>query len=560
MNKFVVGVDFGSDSSRAVVVDVYTGEHLGTGECEYPRWMKGMYCDPAKNIFRQHPQDYLYALKECVKAALAEAGENAGKSVVAIAVDTTGSTPAPVNEDGIPLALFPEFAEDPNAMFYMWKDHSAEREAAEVQEMFVSGGEEDYTRYQGRYSSEWFWAKILYAKRHAPEVCKRAVSWVEHSDWIPGLLAGKTAPNVICRNATGAGHKAYWHSDFGGLPARKVLEQLDPYLAQIADGYTEPRKAGTVIGTITEEWANELGINPAAVVGVGVFDAHAAAIGAGISPRYLVKVIGTSTVDMMVEVRDTLRGKEITELCGQAEDSIIPGYIGIESGQAAFGDMFSWFRKILMWSVNDFLNQTEELTEQEKEILKTNYYRKLIARIEAEASNLEPDMDLTALDWLNGRRYPKTNNKVKCMLNGLNLGTTAPQIYAALSQAAVFGSKRIFDTFITRGVQIEGVIVVGGIAKKSPYIMQMLADSIQRPILVSNDDQCSASGAAICAATAAGFYQSILEANKKMAMGFCKKYIPNPENAEKYGTLYRKYLNLARHQEIIQTEHEQMTV
>lgn len=558
MKKLVIGVDFGSDSSRAVVVDAETGERLGTGECEYPRWAKGMYCDPAKNVFRQHPRDYLEALESCVKSALAEAGPDAGKSVVAMAVDTTGSTPAPVNEDGVPLALFPRFAENPDAMFYMWKDHSAIKEAAEVNKAFSFWGKENYTRYQGDYSAEWYWAKILHAKRTAPQVCEAAVSWVEHSDWIPALLAGKTNPSVISRNATGAGHKAYWHSDFGGLPAKEVLERLDPYLAKVAEGYTAPKNGGTVIGPITPEWAGRFDINPETVIGVGVFDAHAAAIGAGIKPRYLVKVIGTSTVDMMVEDRDVLRGKDITDICGQAENSIVPGYIGIESGQAAFGDMFSWFRRVLMWSVKDFLSQTDALSEEKKEELAQNYYRKLIARIESEAMKLEPDTNLVALDWLNGRRYPKNNEYVKGVLGGLNLGTTAPQIYAALAMAAVFGSKRIFDTFITRGIQIDGVITVGGIAKKSPYIMQMMADTIKRPILVTGNDQCSATGAAICAAVAAGIYPSILAANEHMTMGFSRTYMPNPENAEKYELLYKKYLNLARHEELLEEEYQQL--
>lgn len=558
MRKVVIGVDFGSDSARAVAVDAENGQRLGTGECEYPRWAKGMYCTPSANIFRQHPQDYLDALRGSIRGAIAEAGEETGREVMAIAVDTTGSTPAPVNERGVPLALLPTFSENPDAMFYMWKDHSAIKEASEINKTFSQNDREDYTRYQGDYSAEWYWAKILYAKRHAPEVCEAAVSWVEHSDWIPGVLTGRTAPSEVVRNATGAGHKAFWHSDFGGLPAKEILETIDPYLAQIAETYTAPSNGGTVIGKITQKWADELEISSETIVGTGVFDAHAAAIGAGIRPRYLVKVIGTSTVDMMIECRDALRGKDITDICGQAENSIVPGYVGIESGQAAFGDMFSWFRRILMWSVHDFLSVTGEFKEEEKEELERKYYKKLIARIEQEAMHMEPDQNLVALDWLNGRRYPKNNEQVKGMLSGLTLGTTAPQIYAALSMAAVFGSKRIFDTFLTRGIQIDAVITVGGIAKKSPYIMQMMADSIKRPILVTDDDQCSATGAAICAAVAAGIYPDILSANDHMSMGFCKTYSPDEKNAGTYDLLYRKYLNLARHEESLLTEYQKL--
>ena len=548
MEKLVIGIDYGSDSARAVVVEASTGRRLGTGVWEYSRWSRGLYCDPGKNVFRQHPLDYLEALEKSVAAALSEAGEGSGMAVAALAVDTTGSTPAPVDGNGTPLALLPEFAENPDAMFYMWKDHSSIAEAAEVDRAFRTKGDVDYTKFQGAYSAEWYWAKILHARRNAPGVCERAVSWVEHSDWIPAVLTGTTDPKTIRRNPTGAGHKAYWHSEFGGLPAREVLCGLDPYLGMIADGYTKPETGGTVIGKITEEWAGKLGINPCAVVGVGVFDAHAAGLGAGIKPKFLVKVIGTSTVDMMIEQPEVLAGKKITDVCGIAENSIVPGYLGIESGQAAFGDMFSWLRRVLMWSVHDFL-ASPDLNLQDTNRLEKAYYDRLIGRIQDEAAGMKPDENLIALDWLNGRRYPLNNDALKGMISGLTIGTSAPQLYAALAHAAVFGSRRIFETFIAKGVEIEGVIVVGGIAKKSPYIMQMLADCLGRPIHVSSDTQASAAGAAICAAVAGGVYPSIPDAVEHMAAGYEKTYLPDPARYEWYNELYQKYLCLGRHEE-----------
>lgn len=554
--KFVIGVDFGSDSARAIIMDTETGETVGQGMCEYARWMEGKYSDSRKSIFRQHPLDYLEAFESCVKRALLEAGPEAAAGVKAIAVDTTGSTPAPVDEKGIPLALKDEFCSNPDAMFYMWKDHSAIEEAEEVNRIFSGFEQEDYTRFQGKYSSEWWWAKILHAKRTAPKVCEAAASWVEHSDWIPAVLTGKTAPGELVRNACGAGHKALWHSDFGGLPSRNVLERVDPYFLQIADTYKAPVTAGTNIGTITEKWAQRLGLHTDVIIGSGSFDAHAGAVGAGIKPRTLVKVIGTSTVDMLVEERDILRGKDVQDICGQAENSIIPGYVGIESGQAAFGDVFSWYRRIMMWPVKDFLKELADMPEAEKKKIEKKYYKEVIARLEQVNLEERPDPDIIALEWFNGRRYPMANDSVKGMISGLTLGSTAPQIYAALAAATVFGAKRILEAMVTRGLKIDNIIAVGGVAKKSAYMMQMLADVVKRPIMVSRAEQCCATGAAIYAAVAAGIYPDVLSASGRMSESIEKTYMPDPQHKERYDLLYRKYLNLCRHEETIRAELE----
>ena len=561
MKKLVIGVDFGSDSARAIVMNALTGEKLGSSICEYPRWMEGKYSDSSQNIFRQHPSDYLEALENSVKEALKKSGNNAGEYVVGLAVDSTGSTPAPVNNKGVPLALLPEFADNPNAMFYMWKDHSAIEEAKEINHVFSTFGEEDYTRFQGAYSSEWYWAKILHAKNVDIEVTQSAPAWVELSDWIPGLLAGNTNPRTMYRNACAAGHKALWHSDFGGLPSKEILYSIDPYLAEVADNFGgPPRTADAKLGTICTEWAKRLGINTNAVIGGSSFDAHAGAVGAGIKPGVLVKVIGTSTVDMLIAERDVVRGKDIQDVCGQAENSIVPGYIGIESGQAAFGDMFSWFRRVLIWSAKDCINTIDSISEEDKKNIVKAYYNNLISNIEKEASITEEDMSLIAVDWFNGRRYPKSNESVRGILCGMNLGTTATQIYKALAASTVFGSRRIFDSFVAKGIKIDSVIAVGGIAQKSPYIMQLLADVIKRPIMVSKSEQSCAMGAAIYAAVAANIYSSILEAEQYMCDGFVSTYSPNSKNFAKYDLLYQKYLNLGRHEESIQLEEENMSV
>lgn len=554
--KYVIGVDFGSDSVRAVAVDVKDGTQLSTCMCEYPRWKKGLYCDPNRSIFRQHPLDYLETFELAVKTVVSELGEDKARGVCAIAVDTTGSTIAPVDKNGTPLALSDAFADNPNAMFYLWKDHSAVKEASDVNAAFSNNGEDDYTRFQGIYSSEWWWSKILYAKRNAPEVCDKAASWIEHSDWIPAILTGKTAIDQLSRNASGAGHKALWHSDFGGLPSRRVLDSIDPYLTTVAESYTPPRNAGTPIGKLSCEWAERLGLSTEVVIGMGSFDAHAGAVGAGIKPKTLVKVIGTSTVDMLVEDRDILRGKHVQDICGQAENSIIPGYVGIESGQSAFGDVFSWFRRIIMWSVEDMLSLDDTLPQAEKERIASEYYKKVIGRLDRENENKDPCENLVALDWLNGRRYPRVNDTVKGVIAGITLGTTTPELYGALAMSTVFGAKRIFEAMVTRGLKVDSIITVGGVPKKSPYIMQMMADVLERPIMVSDASQCCAIGAAIYAAVAAGVYPDILTAGEHMCVGIERTYTPRSTYKKQYDSLYKKYLNLCRHEEMMQLEYD----
>ncbi len=556
--NYVMGIDFGSDSVRAVIVDVKDGRTVGSATCEYERWMKQMYCDASKNMFRQHPLDYLEAFGKCVKGALDAAGENAGEYVRGIGVDTTGSTPCPVDKNGTPLALLPEFSENPNAMFYLWKDHTAIEEAKEINKIFSDFNGEDYLRFQGTYASEWWWAKILHGSRADERVKEAAYSWVEHCDWIPALLTGNTNPDSMYRCSCAAGHKALWHSDFGGLPSRECLEKVDPYLAMIARHYAKaPQVATTKVGIITKEWAQRLGLNENVVIGGSSLDAHAGAVGAGIKPKVLVKVIGTSTVDMLVQKRENLRGRDLHDSCGQAEDSILPGYVGMEASQAAFGDLCSWFRTILMWPVRNIIGESDLLTDVQKEKLIQMTKEKMLDRITEEAEKIDYDPNLTVLDWFNGRRYPMINETVKGGMYGLTLGTNAPELFKGILFAAVFGSRRIFDSFVSRGIEIDEIITVGGISQKSPLIMQMLADAMKRPIKVSNLPQACAQGAAMYAAVAAGFYDDLEEAQAYMNVGFRKIYMPNESNFEKYDRLYKQYLRVGRHFEEIQTERNQ---
>lgn len=544
-DRLVAGVDFGSDSARAIVVNTRTGEVLGEGQCFYSRWMDGKYCDPDKSQYRQHPLDYIEALETCVKDAINEAGSDIGKHIKGIAVDTTGSTPCPVNREGVPLALLEGFKENPNAMFHLWKDHTAVKEAEEINRVLSDWKGEDYTRFQGIYSSEWFWAKILHTTRIDSRVKKEAWSWVEHCEWLPALLTGITDPQKAYRSACAAGHKALWHSEFGGLPDPECLSALDPYLGELGKRYGGPPKtADCCVGIILPEWAERLGISPRAVVGGSTFDAHSGAIGAGISPNTLVKVVGTSTVDMMIENYDRLKGKQIKEICGQAENSIIPGYIGIEAGQAAFGDVYAWFKKIMMWPVKNILASSALLSEELKMKLIQELSSRIIPEIENCQDICEEDMDLIALDWFNGRRYPGINEHVKSAVVGLRLGTEAPQVYRTLVLATAFGSKRILEGFLSAGLTIDRIIAVGGIARKSPFVMQLLADVLERPIMVSDSKQACAKGAAMYAAVAAGIFGTLQEAQDSMCDGFMSVHNPIKENVRKYGMLYKKYIEL----------------
>ncbi len=557
--NYVIGIDFGTDSARAVVIDIKNGHTLGTAISEYKRWSKLEYCNPNKDMFRQHPLDYIEAMESCVKKAIKATGKGVGDYIRGIAVDTTGSTPTPVNKEGIPLALLPEFVENPNAMFYLWKDHTAIGEAKEINEVFSNFGGEDYTRFQGTYASEWYWAKILHASRVDSRVKEEAYSWVEHSDWIPAILTGNTDPKTMYRCSCAAGHKALWHSDFNGLPALDCLEHIDPYLADVARHYGNgPQTSTYKVGTITNEWARRLGINSDVIVGGSSFDAHAGAVGVGIQPNILVKVVGTSTVDMLVHKRESLRGKDLKGICGQAENSILPGYVGLESSQAAFGDIYSWFRNILMWSIENIAVGYIEKGKRNNFIAECK--DKMLDCISEEALKIDDFENLTVIDWFNGRRYPFINEHVKGGMYGLTIGTNPVQLFRAMVLSAVFGSRRIFDSFITRGIQINEVITVGGIPKKSPLVMQMMADVLKRPIKIAKTDQACAQGAAMYAAVASGFYHDLLEAQQHMCLGFEKTYKPNEKNFAKYDKLYGQYLNVGKHFEEIQNGRDESQI
>ena len=545
--KYVIGLDYGSDSARAIVVNAQTGEQLATAVKYYPRWKEGKYCNPSINQYRQHPLDYIEALEVSVREALAQCPAGTAEQVVGIAFDTTGSTPAFTDENGTPLALLPEFAESPNAMFVLWKDHTSVQEAAEINKLSKEW-DIDYTAYEGGiYSSEWYWAKALHILREDPKVREKAYSIVEYCEWLPALITGVSKSKDIVRSRCACGHKAMWHEKWDGLPSEEFLTKLDPALAGFRNRlFTKTETADKAVGTLSPEWAKRLGLTTNVVVAGGAFDCHMGAVGAGVTPHTFVRVIGTSTCDVMVASYEEIGHNLIRGICGQVDGSVIPGMVGLEAGQSGFGDIYAWFKRVLEFPLKNIIGQSSLIDEATKAKLIEEACDRIIPALTAEAEKISvSESTIIATDWMNGRRTPDANQLLKGTITGLTLGSTAPRIFRALVEATAFGSKAIVDRFRNEDVRIDNVIGIGGIALKSPFVMQTLSDVLNMPIKVCKTDQACALGAAMFAATAAGIYSKVEDAQAAMNSGFAKEYFPNEANAKAYQEIYDKYIKLA---------------
>lgn len=546
MNKsYVIGVDYGSDSVRSVLVDAGNGDEVSSSVCYYPRWKKGAFCDASSSQFRQHPLDYIEGLEATIKECLSKAGgAEIAKDVKAISVDTTGSTPIAVNENGVPLALLEDFAENPNAMFVLWKDHTAVEEAQQIND-HAKKFDIDYLQYVGGiYSSEWFWAKLLHILRADEKVRSALYTWVEHCDYIPFLLTGGTRAVDIKRSVCAAGHKSLWSADFeGGLPPNTFFSTLDPLLDGITERlFTETYTSAEAAGNLSTEWAERLGLSTDVLIGVGAFDCHMGAVGGQIEPYYLSKVMGTSTCDMLVAPKEEVADTLVKGICGQVDGSIIPGMIGMEAGQSAFGDAYAWFKQILMWPVANLLADVQGVAEDDlakiTDIIDGQLIPKLSKKAEALPVTVHTEL---AIDWFNGRRTPDADQTLKGAILGLHLGTDAPRIFRAIVEATCFGAKSIADRFVEQGIPVKGLIGLGGVAKKSPYIMQTMADVMNMPIRIHKTEQTCAIGAAMFAATVAGIYPRVEDAMHAMGQGFEKTYEPRPEMVEIYAVRYHRY-------------------
>lgn len=535
-DMYTIGIDFGTDSVRAVVVNTANGQMAGTAVSYYKRWKAGRFCDAAVSQFRQHPKDYLEAIEEAVTGALEGLTTQQKQNVKGISIDTTGSTVVAVNEDGTPLSLLPEFAENPHAMFILWKDHTANREAEEINHTARQSAV-DYTRYVGGiYSSEWFWAKILKTYRTDQAVRQSAFSWVEHCDWMSAVLTGNTRPLEIRRSRCAAGHKAMWNEEFEGLPPEEFLVAVDPLLGGLRERlYRHTFTSDEAVGHLSAEWAGKFGLPENVVVGVGAFDCHMGAVGAEITPYAFVRVMGTSTCDILTAPLDEMKDTLVKGICGQVDGSVVPGYLGMEAGQSAYGDYYAWFQRLLTGPVRAILGEAaaNEMAD------------KILPYLSEEAFKLPvSENDVVATDWINGRRTPDANHNLKATFTGMNLSTDAVRLFKAIVEATSFGSKAIVDRFIEEGVPIREVIAIGGVAQKSPFVMQNLSDVLNVPIRVAAADQACALGAAMFAAVVSGIYPDVKTAQEKMGSGFDREYTPRPEFVEIYQKLYAKYQKL----------------
>jgi L-ribulokinase len=559
----VIGVDYGTDSVRSVLVNAADGSEIASAVFYYPRWKDGLYCHPAGNRFRQHPLDYIEGLEQTILSCLSQAGPAAAKQVRAISIDTTGSTPVAVDETGTPLGLLPAFRDNPNALFILWKDHTAVKEAAEIN-THATRFETNYLQFVGGiYSSEWFWAKLLHILRSDDAVRKACYSWVEHCDWIPFLLTGGRKVSEMRRSVCAAGHKALWAKSFhqtvsdaprptsarpasGGLPPDEFFASLDPLLKGFTTRlFTATYTSDQPAGTLCAEWASRLGLPVSVIIGVGAFDAHMGAVGGQIEPYHLSKVMGTSTCDMLVAPMDEMEGRLVKGICGQVPGSVIPGMMGMEAGQSAFGDAYAWFRDLLSWPLQQLLPASAASPVIAPEV--SGLIDKIIPELSRHAAALPPSaQDELALDWLNGRRTPDANQLLKGAITGLSLGTDAPQFFRAIVEATCFGARAIVDRFQEESVPIRGLIGLGGVAKKSPFIMQMMADVMDKPIRIHASEQTCALGAAMFAATAAGLYPKVEDAMAAIGQGFDATFIPDAGRAAVYAGRFRQYQALGQ--------------
>ena len=524
--QFSLGIDFGTNSVRALVVRCADGMELGAAVANYPTGKQGVIIDSRDhNVARQHPGDLLLCMERCVKEALGQAALRKGfrsSLIVGIGVDTTGSSPIPVDASNRALGLLPKWKKNPDAQCWLWKDHTSWQEAARITELAAKHRPEYIAKCGNTYSSEWFWSKICRCLKTAPDVFEAAYSWVEMCDWIPSVLCGVDDPLKIKRGICAAGHKALYCDEWGGLPDKKFLSLLSPKLAQLRDRlFEKAHDANTAAGQLSSAWAAKLGLPAGIPVAIGEMDVHYGAIGSGIREGTLVKVIGTSTCDCAV-VPASRKVKDIPGICGIVKGAILPGYFGIEAGQSAVGDIFKWW--------------IESVCEGSDA---------LYASLAKEAAKLEPGgSGLLALDWNNGNRTVLVDPMLSGLLLGTTLHTTKAEIYRALIEATAFGARTIIERIEAYGVPVKRIVCAGGIAEKNPLLMQIYADVTGRTMLVAGSSQACALGAAVSAAVLAGVFKDFPAAQKAMTSLKNIEYKPRPAARKTYNRLFALYQNL----------------
>jgi len=530
---YTIGLDYGTNSVRCLIVDVTSGNELGTAVYEYETGEAGIILDSADhNLARQNPADYIKGIEVTIKASVAEAKKAVKgfepNQIIGIGIDTTGSTPLPVDKNGTPLSMLDEFKDNPNAHAWLWKDHTGHAEAAEITDLAKKEHPEYLAKCGGTYSSEWFFSKILHCLRTDPKVFDAAYTWAEHADWLPAVLTGTQSPDKLKRCRCAAGHKAMFNDDWAGYPEEKFLSKLDAKLGKLrktlsGQTYAVDQKAGN----LTDEWAAKLDLPAGIPVAMGAFDAHLGAVGSGIAPGTLVKIIGTSTCDMLVS-ESSKKLADIPGICGIVDGSILPGFFGLEAGQSAVGDIFNWFVNYIQPGGKE-AGSHETLTEK--------------------AAKLKPGQSgLLALDWNNGNRTVLVDQRLTGLLLGQTLHTKPEEIYRALIEATAFGALTIINRFEEYGVKVSEVINCGGIAEKNPLLMQIYADATGREMKISRSAQSCALGAciagAVVAGKASGGHDNFADAQAAMCGIKDVTYKPIAENAEVYQQLYALYKQL----------------
>ena len=515
MPKLALGLDYGTNSVRALLVDTADGDELATHVFNFPSGEAGVILDRKDpNLARQNPADYVIGAYQSIRHVMA--GINPA-DVVGIGVDTTGSSPLPVDEQGAPLS-FHAFKDDPAALCWLWKDHTAHEEAAEITGKARERGEPYLTKCGGTYSSEWFWSKILHCARTSPDAFNAAFSWVECCDWIVGFLTGNSDPKTMNRSVCAAGHKAMYSEEWGGLPSKEFLNSLDPRLGNLRDRlYEEAVSSDVKAGELAPDVAEKVGLPPGIPIAVGAFDAHFGAVASGVKPGTLVKIIGTSTCDCMVHpLSEPL--KDIPGLCGIVEGSILPGHYGLEAGQSAVGDIFNWFAEFSGKSHDELTNEASAISAGQSGLL--------------------------GLDWNNGNRTVLVDPLLTGMILGQTLHTTPGEVYRALIEATAFGALTIIKRIEEYGVKVEEVVNCGGIAEKSPLVIQIYADVCNRPMKVSRSAQTCALGSAIFGSVVGGVHQTVEEAQAAMTGVKETIHSPDPDAAKIYARLFRQYSDL----------------
>ncbi len=523
---FTLGIDYGTNSVRALIVRCRDGQEFGSCVVDYPSGQQGILLDPKDHhLARQHPGDYLFGLEKSVKGALAQAKKQRGfapAQIVGIGVDTTGSSPIPVDRHNVPLALQKRWAKNLAAQCWLWKDHTSHAEAARITELAAQQRPQFIAKCGNTYSSEWFWSKLWHCRKTAPQVFAAAHSWVELSDWVPSVLAGVTDPTQVKRGICAAGHKALYCEEWGGLPDKEFLALLDPALAELRDRlYARAYDATEPAGALCPDWAKRLGLSAGIPIAIGEFDVHYGAIGCGVTEGTLVKVIGTSTCDCGVVAADKTV-PDIPGICGIVKGAILPGFYGIEAGQSAVGDIFKWWVEVVC--------QGDAATHRQ---------------LGAEVAQAKPGQaGLLALDWNNGNRTILVDPLLSGLLVGQTLHTTRAEIYRALIEATAFGARAIIERIREYGVPLDRIVCAGGIARKDAMLMQIYADVTGCTMLVTTSNQACALGSAVAAAVLAGAHRDFATAQKKMTRLEKKQYRPIAKNQQVYNELYALYRQL----------------